>query len=277
MPFGVALPGPDQAELALLPGTGEDWDLLVTSRSTWETRPEADVSISGLLDLYLPASLAGPATPFVVAHLGQSLDGRIATTEGQSHYVTGPENILHLHRMRALCDAIVVGASTVELDDPQLTTRQVDGPSPLRVVIDPDCRLAGDRRVFRDPASPTLLICRAGQTPAWRAASEHVDVHALPGEGGGLNPKAIVDALMGRGCSLIFVEGGGSTVTRFVEAGAVDCLQLTIAPVIIGEGRQGLSLPAPASLADALRPPCRRFPMGQDVLFECDLRDATTD
>ena len=63
--------------------------------------------------------------PITVGHLGQSLDGFIATHAGESQYVTGEENILHMHRMRALCDAIVVGAGTVAADDPQLTTRLV--------------------------------------------------------------------------------------------------------------------------------------------------------
>ncbi len=103
-----------------------------------------------LFDLYRPLLDAAAGQPYVVAHLGQSVDGRIATRSGDSRYVTGPENLLHLHRMRALSDAIVVGARTVEADDPQLTTRLVRGRSPTRVIIDPSARLGADRRVFRD-------------------------------------------------------------------------------------------------------------------------------
>ena len=89
-----------------------------------------------MIDLYLPICSATVVNPVTVGHLGQSLDGFIATHSGESQYVTGEENILHLHRMRALCDAVVVGAGTVAADDPQLTTRHVDGPNPLRVVLD---------------------------------------------------------------------------------------------------------------------------------------------
>ena len=64
--------------------------------------------------------------------VAMSLDGFIATHSGESQFVTGEENIRHLHRMRALCDAVVVGAGTVAADDPQLTTRHVSGPSPVR-------------------------------------------------------------------------------------------------------------------------------------------------
>ena len=130
-------------------------------RRRWKAlvwRPEAAGSCScprtiaahALIDLYLPICSATTQHPITVGHLGQSLDGFIATHSGDSQFVTGQENILHLHRMRALCDAIVVGAGTVAADDPQLTTRHVSGPSPLRVVLDPMRRLGEHYKVFRD-------------------------------------------------------------------------------------------------------------------------------
>ena len=75
-------------------------------------------------------------------YVASSLDGFIATPGGDSRFVTGPDNILHLHRMRALSDAVVVGAQTVAADDPRLTTRMVPGDSPVRVVLDPRRRLS---------------------------------------------------------------------------------------------------------------------------------------
>jgi len=66
----------------------------------------------------------------VVGQIGQSLDGRIATATGRSHYISGPEGLDHLHRLRSLVDAVVVGVGTAEADDPQLTVRRVPGPSP---------------------------------------------------------------------------------------------------------------------------------------------------
>ena len=102
-----------------------------------------------------------------IAHLGQSLDGYIATASGDSYYVTGPDNVRHLHRLRALADAIVVGAGTVARDDPQLTVRHVEGPNPVRVVLDPAARLDARRRVFSDGAAPTLVVHADGvEAPA---------------------------------------------------------------------------------------------------------------
>src|SRR3954470_15811703 len=85
---------------------------------------------------------------FVLGRLAQTLDGFIATRRGESHWISGEEDIVHTHRLRAVFDAVLVGAGTVRADDPQLTTRLVDGPSPVRVVLDTDRRLDAAFRVF---------------------------------------------------------------------------------------------------------------------------------
>ena len=84
----------------------------------------------------------------VVGQIGQSLDGRVATTSGHSHYINGPAGLAHLHRLRALVDAVVIGVGTALADDPQLTVRRVAGPQPARVVIDPGGRLPASARMF---------------------------------------------------------------------------------------------------------------------------------
>src|SRR5450755_426514 len=95
---------------------------------------------------------------FVLGRVAQSLDGYIATRGGESVWISGPDDLRHTHQLRALCDAVVVGAKTIRADNPQLTTRLVDGPSPVRVVLDPDRRLGSTYRVFRD-GPETLLLC----------------------------------------------------------------------------------------------------------------------
>lgn len=238
----------------------------------WRWRSPHPVSADGeaLFDLYLPLCTSVFAGRHVIGHLGQSLDGRIATETGVSQFITGPENILHMHRLRALADVVVVGAGTIASDDPRLTTREVEGPNPVRVIIDPDGRLPADHRVFRDAAAPTL-ICRAaaGEMPSGGPDS---GVIGVPLENGRLSTGAILDALEARGFRLVFIEGGGVTVSRFLEAGTLDRLQLTVAPVLLGSGRAAVSLPPIETLEQALRPAVRRIPMGRDMLFDCDLR-----
>lgn len=248
---------------AALVGVAED--------GAWFARSPLCAAGAELLDLYLPMALASPARPLTVGHLGQSLDGRIATSEGASRYINGPENLLHLHRMRALCDAVVVGAGTVECDDPRLTTRRVAGPNPARVILDPRRRLAESCGVFQDRSAPTWLVCDrelgAGPAPG------HARLIGAPCRQRALDLAEVVAQLRERGYVGLFVEGGGLTVSAFLEQKLLDRLQITIAPLIIGSGRPGITLPPVRDLEQGLRPRCRRHVLGEDVLFECRLRD----
>jgi len=222
-----------------------------------------------LAALYAPLLSSESADGFVIAHVGQSLDGQIATSTGASRYITGHENLTHIHRLRALVDAVVVGASTIEFDDPQLTTRLVSGKSPVRVVIDPNLRLSFDRRVFTDGAVKTFVVC--AEDAGGVRASHPAELVPVPRSGSYLPPGAIIDALQQRGLRRLFVEGGGITVSRFIEARALHRLHVTIGPLLVGSGRPGIVLPAIDRMEQALRPATRRFELGPDVLFDCQL------
>lgn len=253
---------PEQAALWIEPDA-EPW---------FGSRAELSAPVSTLLRLYLPLCLGARAARLVILHLGQSLDGQIATAAGESRYVTGSENLSHVHRLRALCDAVVVGASTVERDDPQLTTRLVPGDSPVRVVIDPSSRTVS-ARLWSDRAARSLLICARGAARQ-RDLPPSVELLELPQVERRLEPARIVSELARRGLCRLLVEGGGVTVSRFLDARVAQRLHLCVSPILLGSGRPGLSLPPSASLADALRPKVRRFELGQDVLFDCELEES---
>jgi len=249
------------AVLAWQPGHG--WELLLPH----------DHPQHAFIELYLPLCSATAAQPITVGHLGQSLDGFIATHGGDSQFVTGPENILHLHRMRALSDAVVVGAGTVAADDPLLTTRQVPGPNPLRVVLDPGGRLEEHYRVFSDADTPTLYACTETHVDA--GAQRFGSAEILPLTESGSAVTQLLEALRARGCHRVFVEGGGVTVSAFLEAGLLDRLQMAVAPLIVGSGKPAIRLEPKAMLSECQRPPYRVFRMGGDVLFDCDLNGVT--
>lgn len=261
--------------LTVVPGVHEARDDVTGARlrlaegGRWSADLPPDDAARDLLDLFLPLATR-PA--FVVGQLGQSLDGRIATVTGHSHYINGPEDIRRLHRLRALADAVVVGAGTVEADDPRLTVREVEGPNPVRVVLDPRGRLPSDRRVFRDGVAPTLWLRSAGANASAAGMGPGVEAVTLE-EGGerGFDPRSVVALLAERGLRRILVEGGGVTVSRFLHAGVLDRLHVSVAPLILGSGRPGLELPPVERLDRALRPPVRHFTLGRDLLFDLDL------
>ena len=231
-----------------------------------QTPQAAGPDVQQWLDCLTPLA-ASPQ--WVVAQLGQSLDGRIATESGHSHYINGPESLVHLHRLRALADAVVVGAGTAAADNPQLTVRHVDGPNPVRVVLDPRGRVPTTLALFQPGDVATLHITGPQVAPLNSAAEQcclPLNAH------GQFQPHDVIALLAERGLHRVLVEGGGITISQFIEAQAVDRLHLLVAPLLIGSGRPGLVMTPIDTLAQALRPTIRSFRCGADTLFDVELR-----
>ena len=262
--FGVVLRG-DAVSIA--PRGAADLVVIPDGEPIWEAREGFSEEAKQLLDLSLPLSVGRRALDLVVAHLGQSLDGRATTPSGEPQLITGPEDVCHTHRMRALFDAVVVGATTIATDDPQLTTRLVSGDHPVRVVLDPRGRLSHGFRVFTDGAAPTLVVTSTGNEGHYAPLAGKVDVVAVDCDGEHFPLAAVREGLRRRGLRRLFVEGGGVTVSRFMEEGLVDRLQIAIAPKIIGIGDPAIQLRC--ARLSGLRG--RRFLLGEDVLFDFDL------
>ena len=204
----------------------------------------------------------------VVGQLGQTLDGRIATITGHSKYINGPAGLTHLHRLRAVVDAVVVGVGTATADNPRLNVRLVAGQHPARVVIDPKARLAPDSLVWSDDGARRLVIVtdqiKANTPPG-------VEVVSLQSSDGQLAPADILKALFDRGLKRILIEGGADTVSRFMQAGCLDRLHVIVAPIIMGSGRPGFSLPAIEHMDQAVRIKMHPHPLEDEMLFDCDL------
>lgn len=246
-----------------------DRTIIVDSLGSWRCAGTVAPAAAVMLDVYLPYVFS-TKTPTVIAQIGQSLDGYIATQCGHSHYITGSTGLDHLHRLRALSDVVVVGAGTAVADNPRLTVRRVDGPTPVRAVIDARRRVPGDCQLMSDGAAQTLILTTHAAA-ANAGPRNGVEIIGLPDTDGVIAPQDIIGALSARGLNRILIEGGGTTISRFLDEGLLDRLQVCVAPLVMGSGRPAIALPPIERLDEALRPPCRHYSMGSDVLFDLAL------
>jgi len=245
-------------------------EVLAASRSGG---PSTERPSNPLWSIYGPLMGGKNDRGFVIGQIGQSLDGRVATTSGQSHYINGPAAILHLHRLRALVDAVVVGVGTVLADDPQLNVRLDSGPSPARVVIDPHGRMPANAKCLHDDGASRIIIHSHDQKGKY-PYNKGVQYLSLPYSESGFDPATILTGLADLGFHRILVEGGAVTLSRFLAAACLDRLHVMVAPMIIGAGPIGISLPPIASLEAALRPQVTTFALpGGDILYDCALSD----
>jgi riboflavin-specific deaminase-like protein len=244
----------------------------------WQLHVPADLPAHQLLTTFLPLCrhLPESAEPIVVGQMGQSLDGRIATVTGASKYINGKGGLLHLHRLRAVCDAVVVGAGTASEDNPRLTVRLASGPNPVRVVIDRHKRVPETHNLFTDEQSPTLRLVAGDYQPGEKLLprSGVMEVPCL-GDKEQTQPDVILKVLGDFGLRRLFIEGGGLTVSGFLTAGLLDHLHVMVAPMIIGSGRPAFSLPEIEKLDSALRPAASMVDLGSDMLFDLDFSQRT--
>ena len=230
-------------------------------------RGDLPPAAAALLETYAPYALAAEharraGRAFTVSHFAQSLDGRIATCGGDSKWIGCAENLLHAHRMRALCDGVLIGARTLRADRPALTVRHAEGGSPVRIVVgaagngDVDCLLAAG-------PGPILLV-GDGEAPA----SPQVERLALPRRNGRIATAAILEELYRRGVLSVYIEGGSATTSAFLADGTIDVLQLHISPLILGTGIPSFVRPEITAVAESVRFATHLYrPVGDGILF----------
>jgi riboflavin-specific deaminase-like protein len=240
---------------------------------SWTGVPEAFRALTRPLPepweaLFGPLRQGQPDEMVVVGQIGQSLDGRVATETGHSHYINGPEALAHLHRLRALVDAVVIGIGTALADDPQLTVRRVTGPQPARVVIDARGRLPAGAKLLAADGVRRLVLAGPGAKPPLPSG---IEVVALPRTDGQIAPATILSALAEHGFRRVLIEGGADTLSRFLAAKCLDRLHVMVAPIILGSGRPSFALPPIARVDEAVLTPMKMHRLGDDVLFDCDL------
>ena len=215
--------------------------------------------------------------PFVTWKMAASLDGKVASRDGTSRWITGEAARRDVHRLRAAADAIVVGAGTALADDPSLTVRDPSyrGRPPLRVVVDARGRVPATGDLF-DGAAPTLVATTpaapAERRDTWREAG--ADVVELEGDDGRVALDVLLAHLGKRDVQSVLLEGGPTLAWAAVEDGLVDKVVLYLAPKLVGGadaptvlGGRGF-----APIANALALRIRSFDLiGSDLKVEADV------
>jgi diaminohydroxyphosphoribosylaminopyrimidine deaminase/5-amino-6-(5-phosphoribosylamino)uracil reductase len=184
--------------------------------------------------------------PFVTAKFAASLDGRIATRTGESQWISSEPARRFAHVLRHRHDAVLVGATTVAHDDPELTVRLVDGSrQPLRVIVDSTLRTSPAARLFRASGGAVLLATTAAAPSDRVAALERAgaEVAVLPEVAGRVDLAALLDLLGGRSVISLLAEGGATLLGGLLDMRGIDSVVAILAPRLIG-GRE-----APAAIA----------------------------
>jgi diaminohydroxyphosphoribosylaminopyrimidine deaminase/5-amino-6-(5-phosphoribosylamino)uracil reductase len=180
--------------------------------------------------------------PFVTVKLAASLDGRIATANGDSQWISGEHSRRIVHELRNRVDAVLVGAETVRTDNPQLTCRMRGGRDPVRVIVDGRLTLDPQARVCTQRSNAaTLVFTSEAQTHSTKAAAltqRGVEVVGLAGTDRQIALRPLLKELGQRGIKSVMIEGGGQIAASALREGVVDKVVFFYAPLLLGsEGR----------------------------------------
>ncbi len=179
--------------------------------------------------------------PWFTLKAAMTLDGRIATSSGESRWITGEAARAAGHALRASHDAVLVGVGTVLADDPKLTVRDADGADPARIVLDSRLRTPPDAALLTGGTAEVIIACAEGVPAIRRRRLEKAGARVLvfpTAPHGGVDLAALGVALAGKGITSVLVEGGGEVHASFLAAGLADEIELHVAPKVLG-GRSG--------------------------------------
>lgn len=178
--------------------------------------------------------------PFVTLKFAQTLDGRIASTTGDSRWISSEPSLKLAHRLRSLHDAVLVGVGTVLRDDPQLTVRQVKGRNPIRIVTDSGLRIPLSSKILRDQEIAPTIIATTSQADREKLPSltqMGIEVLMVDEDGEGkANLRDLLQKLGQMNISSILVEGGATLITSFIRQELADKFVVILAPRIMGKG-----------------------------------------
>ena len=199
---------------------------------------------------------------FYIGQIGQSLDGKIALLNGNSHYINDKNSISYLHSLRSICDAVVVGVNTIRKDDPLLTTRAIKGPNPQRIIIDPSLKLTNKYKVFKD-GMPNIIFTHSKLNKKFN----NTQIYKLPERN---FTNLIYQNINRLGYKLVLVEGGSKTISKFLENRLLNIMQFIIAPTIIGSGINSINIEPITNLKNVIRTKNNIYKFGKEIIVSLE-------
>lgn len=184
--------------------------------------------------------------PFVHLKAAQSLDGRVATSSGDSKWISDERARREVHRLRSVYDAVLVGSSTVRADDPELTVRLCRGRNPYRVVLSSRLDIAPGAKLLRGEAARALVAFRSDvrdpevDERERRLAGLGARVLSVPLKNGRLDLRSVLERLHALSLRSVLVEGGADVFTSFVKENLYQKVSLFVAPIMVGAGVSAL-------------------------------------
>ncbi|SHJ61191.1 bifunctional diaminohydroxyphosphoribosylaminopyrimidine deaminase/5-amino-6-(5-phosphoribosylamino)uracil reductase RibD [Parasporobacterium paucivorans] len=183
-------------------------------------------------------------TPFVHLKTAMSADGKIATSTGESRWISCEESRLETHSLRGIYAGIMAGVQTVIADDPELTCRKENCTNPLRIIVDSTLRIPLESKVLKNQdEAPTVIATthRADEEKMKALSAMGIQLLMIPERNGRVNLRVLMETLGTHGVDSVLLEGGSTLNYSALEEGIVDKASIYIAPIIIG----GAGAPSP--------------------------------
>ena len=197
-----------------------------------------------------------------IGQIGQSLDGKIALNNGNSHYINEKESITYLHCLRSISDGVLVGVNTIIKDDPFLTTRKIKGLNPIRLIIDPSLKLTNKYNIFKDN-NKNIIFTNSSKEKKLNNST----IIKFPKKNFTLS---VYKYLRKNSLKTILIEGGPTTLSHFIEHKFLNYMQFIISPTVIGSGIDSMKLKPISNLKNAIRTKNTINRLGKEIIVTLD-------
>ena len=234
-------------------------DLIVNGENI-TINTKINIILKQCIEIIIPLLLKNNSN--FIGQIGQSLDGKIALNNGNSHYINEKESIIYLHCLRSISDGVLVGVNTIMKDNPFLTTREIKGDNPIRLIIDPSLKLTNRYNIFKDN-NKNIIFTNSSKEKKLKNTS----IVKFPKKNFTLS---IFKYLKKTSLKTILIEGGPTTLSHFIEHKLINYMQFIISPTIIGSGIDSLKLKPITNLKNAIRVKNTINKLGKEIIVTLD-------